>query len=258
MSSYQSICMRLCAVLFVFLFCSTAFGGSAKVEVCHIPPDNPDHFHTIKITENALANHLDHGDLVGACEAGCATLCDDGDACTIDDTGDCFENGCPIDREPVDCSDGSSCTNDSCDSVAGTCVNQEVICTPSDNCHVSFCAEGSGCQETEVSCGGDQVCDLDSGECVDPVPTDVCPCFTAESLGTANSCDVSANEIIAFFTGYTACSGEDCTLGTPGVECALLDVNFFPTEYSDANSDPAFDANLNALCLAELAISCGQ
>ena len=38
-----------------------------KVEICHIPPGNPDNFHTITISENAFAAHLAHGDLSGAC-----------------------------------------------------------------------------------------------------------------------------------------------------------------------------------------------
>ena len=41
----------------------------AKVDVCHIPPGNPDNAHTITISENALGAHLDHGDRVGACDS---------------------------------------------------------------------------------------------------------------------------------------------------------------------------------------------
>ena len=40
----------------------------AKVDVCHVPPGNPDNAHTITISENALGAHLDHGDHVGACD----------------------------------------------------------------------------------------------------------------------------------------------------------------------------------------------
>ena len=32
-----------------------------KVGVCHIPPDDPDNFHTIDVSANALTAHLDHG-----------------------------------------------------------------------------------------------------------------------------------------------------------------------------------------------------
>ena len=45
----------------------TSDGSSASVDVCHIPPDNPDNAHTISISESALEDHLAHGDTEGAC-----------------------------------------------------------------------------------------------------------------------------------------------------------------------------------------------
>ena len=38
-----------------------------KVDVCHIPSDNPDNPHTISVGESALGEHLAHGDREGAC-----------------------------------------------------------------------------------------------------------------------------------------------------------------------------------------------
>ena len=90
-----------------------------KVTICHIPPGNPANFHTIKVSQNAYSAHLAHGDLAGACNEVCATLCDDGNACTIDDAGNCEQDGCPETSQPVDCNDGNACTNDSCDAVLG-------------------------------------------------------------------------------------------------------------------------------------------
>lgn len=46
-----------------------AVAAEDKVDVCHIPPGNPDNAHTITISENALQAHLDHGDRLGACES---------------------------------------------------------------------------------------------------------------------------------------------------------------------------------------------
>ena len=43
-------------------------GGGVKVQVCHVPPDDPSNFHTITVSENALAAHLAHGDLPGSCD----------------------------------------------------------------------------------------------------------------------------------------------------------------------------------------------
>jgi len=39
-----------------------------KVLVCHIPPGNPQNAHTIRISENAVQTHLDHGDSLGICD----------------------------------------------------------------------------------------------------------------------------------------------------------------------------------------------
>lgn len=47
----------------------TAEGVAAdKVEICHVPPGNPDNARTISVSANALAAHLAHGDTEGACE----------------------------------------------------------------------------------------------------------------------------------------------------------------------------------------------
>jgi len=73
-------------MFFVLMFSSVAFGGTTKVEVCHIPPGDPDNYHTIKISEKAVAGHLKHHDLLGACE-------DDGEC--NPETGDCPEVPCP-------------------------------------------------------------------------------------------------------------------------------------------------------------------
>jgi hypothetical protein len=158
----------------VLLGTPPALAGDAKVEVCHRPPGNLDNFHTIRISANALSAHLAHGDLPDACNALCATICDDGDACTVDDTGDCQQQGCPPEpRDPVDCDDGLNCTADSC--VDG-CINAPLNCVPSDLCHSSECAEPEGmCMETEKVCEPGETCNPTTGECEDTAPAQ-CPC----------------------------------------------------------------------------------
>jgi hypothetical protein len=39
------------------------------VELCHVPPGNPDKRHTIRVAVSAVAAHLAHGDYLGACGA---------------------------------------------------------------------------------------------------------------------------------------------------------------------------------------------
>lgn len=142
-----------------------AQAGSPKVSVCHIPPDDPANYHTIRISQNALVAHLAHGDLPDACNALCAEICDDGDACTIDDTDDCEQQGCPAVPEPVNCDDGLNCTEDTCDSASG-CSNVALVCLPSDLCHSSACAEPEGlCAEVEFVCPDGEACNPDSGDC---------------------------------------------------------------------------------------------
>src|SRR5688500_18066568 len=48
---------------------SLSFAGSRKVEMCHVPPGNPDKRHTIRIGDKAIDAHLDHGDYFGKCRA---------------------------------------------------------------------------------------------------------------------------------------------------------------------------------------------
>lgn len=38
------------------------------VEVCHIPPGNPDNRHTIEVDESSVSAHLGHGDYLGECD----------------------------------------------------------------------------------------------------------------------------------------------------------------------------------------------
>jgi len=57
-----------CCIGIAGLHVPGAFAAGEKVDVCHIPPGNPDNAHTITISENAVATRLEHGDHLGACE----------------------------------------------------------------------------------------------------------------------------------------------------------------------------------------------
>ena len=229
--------IRLYAAFFILLFCSTVYaGGEPKVEVCHAPPGNTANIHTIKIKESALAIHLAHGDLAGACNELCASLCDDGNACTIDDTDECEQNGCPVDRLPVDCSDGNLCTDDMCDVVSGCSNPLSVLCEPIDLCTASTCDPLVGtCSETPVMCDEGEVCNPDNGLCEtnNTGTPDICPCFggttTEEKLlslaggggiipGECGADFPFAGVAAAFYAnGGLACSGVDCGTSSPGV-----------------------------------------
>lgn len=65
----------LLATLFIFgLAANVAVASQNKVEICHLPPDNPDNTQTIRIQESDVAEHLAHGDLLGACPPTAAEL----------------------------------------------------------------------------------------------------------------------------------------------------------------------------------------
>jgi len=40
---------------------------SKKIEICHMPPGNPDNAHTLSISVNAMRAHLAHGDYIDEC-----------------------------------------------------------------------------------------------------------------------------------------------------------------------------------------------
>jgi len=48
-----------------------------KVEICHIPPGNPDNAHVISVSEKAVQAHLNHGDKLGSCFTP-SQVCDEG------------------------------------------------------------------------------------------------------------------------------------------------------------------------------------
>lgn len=58
-----------CCIGIALLHAPGAMGQGVKVDVCHVPPGNPENAHTITINENAVDVHLDHGDHLGACDS---------------------------------------------------------------------------------------------------------------------------------------------------------------------------------------------
>lgn len=167
---------RVVVLLTGIALAQCVYAGASKVNVCHIPPDNPDNFHTITISSKALNAHLSHGDLVGRCSEYADQLCDDGNACTIDLFDEVTET-CMTDHPPVDCADSDLCTIDSCDPEAG-CLYAPIVCEDIDACTINACFEGE-CLASPIACGDFELCDADFG-CYDPCggiscdPVDVC------------------------------------------------------------------------------------
>ena len=157
---------RVLLFLALLAFAATA-AQAAKVEICHFPPGNPDNWHTISVSENALAAHLDHGDLEGSCFANCGAICDDGDSCTQDVEPDAEVCLCRAVPEPVDCDDSNPCTADSCSSEAGACVYDTAL------------LNGTSCDDGDPETADDVCTD---GVCAGSSPIS-CPCDVPERWG---------------------------------------------------------------------------
>ena len=210
-----------------FVVTAAMAGPAPQVQICHMPPGNPDDFHTITVSENALAAHLAHGDIGGACNGVCAQLCNDGDACTIDDSGNCQEDGCPTTPVPVDCNDDLLCTEDSCNPASG-CVNTTRQCPAPDLCTVSTCAPDTGeCVDSPSACPEGYSCNPDNGECEADVPGPGDPC-DGVICDDGFTCVVDADPL---------CQTDDCLTdwvcnqpynvcgGTGGFDTCLCDVS---------------------------------
>lgn len=125
------------------------------------------------------------------------TSCDDGDPCTVNDScsggicgGVASSDPCCGSSDPccgVDCSDGDSCTTDTCDPADGSCSHEK------------------------VECSGKQVCDPDTGDCVDCLADADCddknPC-TDNICGTDLTCTFPPNDDLSCDDG-DACNGSE-------------------------------------------------
>ena len=92
-SSKKTLFLIICCVGIVGFHMSGAIAGEGKVDVCHIPPGNPENAHTITISENAVATHLDHGDHLGACDSAVTEA--------VRDSGDTSLSACTCPRAGV-------------------------------------------------------------------------------------------------------------------------------------------------------------
>ena len=229
----------------MFFAAPSAFAvPAAKVKICHLPPGDPANFHTITASEKALPAHLAHGDLLGSCDENLETLCDDGDACTID----VVDGACSLDPSPpVNCDDGLLCTLDECNPATG-CIYSPVVCNDGDECTADVCDPGTGeCEFGNVDCGPDSFCDPITG-CEFPCAGIICgPSDQCHGVGTCsvdeNSQAVCDDPPLEDGTGCDdgdpqtsddacdsgVCSGVpvpvDCSTPTPGRLCDTSDPN---------------------------------
>ncbi|MCH8852528.1 MAG: thrombospondin type 3 repeat-containing protein, partial [Planctomycetes bacterium] len=140
--------------------------GESKVELCHVPPGDPDAQHTITIGESAVEAHMAHGDELGACTADGespddpAPLDTDGDG-VLDEADSCADTltGAPVDSSGCSCAqkdgdgDGVNDCNDACPDSTESIVG-------ADGCGLD--ADGDGVNDTADTCA-----DTPTGELAD-------------------------------------------------------------------------------------------
>jgi PKD repeat protein len=207
--------------------------ASAKVNICHIPPGNPDNWHTITVSENALSAHLAHGDLPGRCEENLEKLCNDGNACTID--VDYGSGTCYVNRPPVDCDDGNFCTTNTCDPVNG-CQSAPIVCSDGDLCTIDACNPFDGqCAFTPKDCGALGVCLAGTGQC--DYPCEGITCDPIDQCHTAGECILPGQCVngapladgTACVDGNAATANDQCTGGVcAGAPSCTADFTFTP------------------------------
>ena len=164
----------------------------------------------------------------GACSGGSAVVCEDDDPCT--DDGCDTEAGCTFTDNEAGCDDGDACTvEDTC--VKGACVGgAEQSCDDGDPCTDDSCDGGTGCAHTanEGECDDGDACTTadacSAGSCVGGGPL-VCddgnPC-TDDSCDSTSGCETTAN-LAACDDGDACTDGDACGGGVcvPGsaVDC---------------------------------------
>lgn len=246
---------RLLAGLVGSLFFAGLASAAAadKVTICHFPPGNPGNFQTITIAPAALPAHLAHHDFGGSCANDCnlfGSICDDGNACTVDT---CNADGTCAHSAPTNCNDGNPCTADSCDPGTGACVTTPVststtcddgnACTgPLDHCDSSGECHGTsiaGCCTTNAACNDqnpctNDTCDLGTHTCTNSTktctPSDLChqaSCAPDDGTCVEAPIECGAGESCMPDTGQ-------CVTGCPCL--ALLPAGWQPDEQSGGGS----------------------
>ncbi len=241
--SVTQFCIAAATCAVSFLFASNA-AAEDRVEVCHIPDDNPDNFHTIKRRGNALSAHLSHGDLAAPCAEFCESLCDDDDTCTIDmcdETERCI-------HLPVDCTDGNRCTED-------------LLCDPLDGCLNAVqlgqtCDDGDTCTASD-SCDAEGVC---AGSGIPGCCIGVADCDDFQNC-TTDSCNFAAGAAAGFCQhGPVACADRDlCLVGACNeatADCEFTPVVCEPTHVCNANTGSCEPACEPCLALGDPALDC--
>lgn len=188
-------------IVFIIGICNTSVLSieQDKIIICHNQacPEGDVHSNpsiTLEINENALQSHLDHGDMVGACDE-----CD-GDEC---------DAGCESDE---DCGE-----IEFCDTESGECVTVE--CESNEDCNDNqICNTQTGeCVDTNETCD-DVICDEGfacvHGQCFAVVIND----------GNDGNDGSDGQDGSQGLSGSSGSDGQDGVNGEDGSSCTVITV----------------------------------
>lgn len=125
--------------------CSESMGG------CNTTADDT------LCSDGLACNGVESCNTASGCIAGVPLDCSDGSVCTSDSCSNTL--GCQ--HAPISCSDGNACTTDSCDAVNG-CSSVALSCNDSNACTVETCDAALGCQSVALECSDGNACTVDS------------------------------------------------------------------------------------------------
>ncbi len=183
-------------------------------------------------------------------------LCNDGDACTINDT--CVDGTCSP-GSPLNCNDGNPCTDDFCTPEEGCAHGNSPaecsdgnVCTLGDHCGDGACQPGTEpllCDDGNL-CNGPETCDPNVG-CVAGAPLvcnddDECTqnlcdptqgCLFVEDASACDDGDPCTQDSCLPETGaclhVTKCDSQPCTICTCSEESG--EVTYLPVNCDDGN-----------------------
>lgn len=222
------------------------------VEICHVPPGDPDNPQTLLVDANTVDEYLRNNpdDRLGPCDEAC--MCDDENPCTsdtCDDAGECV-------FAPKECEDGNICTKNDCDSSTGECTSvadmegvscdDGVLCTSGDTCTNGECVGESieDCCRNDADCETDgtfctvDTCDMETGNCSQEdfaCPGDACaPAFCVDTP-QGPTCEATPvvcedpDPCIAGSCRVTPSGGAECAFG-PVAGCQNCEFEWLETD----------------------------
>ncbi len=187
-----------------------------KVELCHIPPGNPENAHTIMVAPAAVAAHLAHGDYLGPCAGDTQDSDGDGvsdllDLCPDTPAGEVVDsNGCS-------CAQLGNCVSD----VDGDGVPDGVDACPDTPTGASVDYTGCSCAQRDSDGDGvndcnDQCPNTLAGE---PINESGCPLnqLDDDQDGVINGSDACPNTPVGAVVDERGCSCEQLDEDGDGV-----------------------------------------